>query len=334
MPENIIVIVTQKFDMHTDDMVRKLYEWGHEPIRLNTDDVPLKTALNFCIRGVSEQGLIRILTNGKTINCSDIRSIWWRRPSLYGLPPELSAQERRFAQEEITQVLRGLLPSNCYWMNYPESIRQASWKIGQLKRAIQHGFDVPRTLITSDPAEVRAFYEECNHRMVFKVLTDPYLAADDDDGSLTTSTDPRVTMTTLVSESELDQLESVRIAPCLFQEYIPKRLELRVTVIGDEIFAAEIDSQSSDQAAVDFRAGILDIPYRMTTLPPMIAEACMAFVRSYHLNFSAMDLILTPDGKYVFLENNPSGQFMWIEKLVPELQMTEALASCLVRGKG
>jgi D-alanine-D-alanine ligase-like ATP-grasp enzyme len=58
----------------------------------------------------------------------------------------------------------------------------------------------------------------------------------------------------------------------------------------------------------------------------------MMLVRSYHLNFSAIDLILTPDGRYVFLENNPNGQFMWVEKLVPELEMTAALASCLIRG--
>jgi hypothetical protein len=40
----------------------------------------------------------------------------------------------------------------------------------------------------------------------------------------------------------------------------------------------------------------------------------------------------TPDGRYVFLESNPNGQFMWIEHRVPELRMTEALASCLIRG--
>ncbi len=113
------------------------------------------------------------------------------------------------------------------------------------------------------------------------------------------------------------------------------RNELRVTIIGDELFAAEIDSQSRESTSVDWRNwsdGGIDIPYRKATLPADIAERCMMLVRSYHLNFSAIDLILTPDGRYVFLENNPNGQFMWVEKLVPELEMTAALASCLIRG--
>jgi glutathione synthase/RimK-type ligase-like ATP-grasp enzyme len=127
----------------------------------------------------------------------------------------------------------------------------------------------------------------------------------------------------------------VRLVPCLFQEYIPKRLEYRITVIGDELFAAEIDSQSRDSTTVDWRnwnEGGFDIPYRKADLPSEIAERCLALVRSYGLNFSALDLILTPDDRYVFIENNPNGQFIWVEMLVPELEMTAALAACLIRG--
>ena len=75
-----------------------------------------------------------------------------------------------------------------------------------------------------------------------------------------------------------------------------------------------------------------DIPYRKATLPAEVAEQCLKLVRSYNLNFSTMDLIVTPDDRYVFIENNPNGQFMFIEKRVPELPMTAALAACLIRG--
>lgn len=118
----------------------------------------------------------------------------------------------------------------------------------------------------------------------------------------------------------------------MFQEYVPKRVELRVTVIGDDIFAAEIDSQADEQASVDWRRFAMEIPFRQATLPTEVAERCLTLVKSYGLNFSAMDLILTPDGRYVFVENNPNGQFIFVEKLVPELRMTEALAACLIRG--
>jgi glutathione synthase/RimK-type ligase-like ATP-grasp enzyme len=106
---------------------------------------------------------------------------------------------------------------------------------------------------------------------------------------------------------------------------------LRVTVIGDEVFAAEIDSQSDSRTVIDWRHYEADIAYRMAVLPNDVTERCIALVRHFGLNFSAIDLILTPDGRYVFLENNPNGQFIFIERKVPELKMTRALASCLIR---
>jgi glutathione synthase/RimK-type ligase-like ATP-grasp enzyme len=171
--------------------------------------------------------------------------------------------------------------------------------------------------------------------MVFKVMTDPSL------GALSLSrkdpelqADPYQTGTTVVTEAELDMLDAVRLAPCLFQEYVPKKVELRVTVIGDELFVAEIGSQERAEALVDWRGDVADIPFRVAELPPPVAEKCLALVRGYGLNFSAMDLIVTPDDRYVFLENNPNGQFIFVEHKLPELAMTDALAACLIRGAG
>ena len=123
-------------------------------------------------------------------------------------------------------------------------------------------------------------------------------------------------------------------APCLFQEYVPKKLELRVTVIGDEIFAAEIHSQEHAETSVDWRNFDVDIPFRAVSLPPLVTERVLDFVKSYGLNFSAIDMIVTPDDRYVFIENNPNGQFIFVEDRVPELGMTDALAACLIRGAG
>lgn len=348
MAKDQIVIVTQIDDPHADDGILALERQGYEAIRLNTDDVPANTriALRYGTRslrygtqslrdgGNQGSGEIEILTNGRRIVAEEIRSVWWRRPAHFGLPDDLSLQEREFATDEVDQVLRGLWGSlDCYWISHPESIRQASWKGEQLHRAATFGFEVPRTLITTDPDEAREFFAAVHGRMIFKVMSDPYL------GAATMSRkypaeqlEPYQTMTTLITESELDLLDSVRLVPCLFQEYVDKAVELRVTVIGDELFAAEIHSQDDERTAVDWRHYDVEIPYAEAKLPAELADRCLAFVRSYGLNFSALDLILTPDGRYVFVENNPNGQFMFIEHKVPQLAMTDALAGCLIRG--
>ena len=329
-----IVIVTNENDPHSDDMIRKLREMGHEPTRLNTDDIPSNTIMSFSLGSSAWKGSIKIQTNGRVVNIDDARSVWWRRPGNFPLPSDLSEQEREFAKGEIEQTFDGLWSStDCYWVSFPPNIRQAGYKMAQLKRAAQLGFEVPRTLITTNPEEVRFFYESCKGQVIYKVMTDPFLAM----GKVTADTNspefvPRSTFATLITDAELAMADSVKLVPCLFQEYIPKQIELRVTVIGDEVFAAEIHSQAHEKTSVDWRHYEVEIPYRKANLPVDIAERCLALVRSYNLNFSAMDLILTPDGRYVFLENNPNGQFMFIEQKVPELKMTEALAACLIRG--
>jgi glutathione synthase/RimK-type ligase-like ATP-grasp enzyme len=336
MDKSRIVIVTQIDDPHTDDVILALQEMGHEPVRLNTDDIPsnIVMSLGFENGDNNWRGSIKVLANGLVIEVDAIRSVWWRRPAEFGLPNDLSEQEREFASDEIDHALQGLWASlDCYWISHPDLIRRASWKGEQLRRAARLGFEVPRTLITTDPDEARAFYDVCDGRMIFKVMSDPFLG-----GPKAARKHPDLPIehyessTTLVTESELTQLDTVRLVPCMFQEYVPKHLELRVTVIGDEIFAAEIHSQADERTSIDWRHYDVDIPYRAAALPVEVAERCLALVRSYGLNFSAIDLILTPDGRYVFVENNPNGQFIFVEKLVPELRMTEALATCLIRG--
>lgn len=334
MTKQQIVIVTEKLDPHADDMIHMLRTLGHAPIRLNTDDIPLNTTMSFRLGSSAWKGEITIQTNGRTVDLGDVRSIWWRRPGPFALPDGLSLQEREFAQEEIHQALLGLLSSlDCYWISPPANIRRANHKLDQLKRAAALGFAVPETIVTTDPQQAREFYELCQGQMIFKVLTEPNLAAHKVARLDPTHAAPitRSTPTTLIGARHLAMLDSIQTTPCLFQEYVPKYLELRVTVIGDEVFAAEIHSQDDQAAVIDWRLGE-HVRHAKATLPAEIADRCVAFARSYGLNYSAMDFILTPDGRYVFIENNPNGQFMWVEKLIPELEMTAALAACLIRG--
>lgn len=310
---------------------------GQQPIRLNTEEVPTGISTSLALSGKTGgewRGSIEILSNGRVIDVDAVRSVWWRRPGPFDLPADLSEQEREFASAETHEALRGLWASlDCYWISYPKFIREAEFKVGQLQRAAGLDFEVPRTLITTDPDEVRAFYDACNGRVIYKVMSDPFLGAQKiAQDNPNHPPDTYRVVTTLMTEWELKQLESIRLVPCMFQEYVPKALELRVTIIGDEIFAAEIHSQADERTSIDWRYYDVDIPYRKATLPDYVAERCMAFVRSYQLNFSAMDLILTPEGRYVFIENNPAGQFTFVEHAVPELRMTQALAACLIRG--
>lgn len=343
-----ILIVTCEFDPHADALVGLLQSLGHQPIRLHTADIPSDVAID--VRLHQKEQAYQLITPHCTVDLNQVRSIWWRRPAKPVLPEHLSEDEKIFAQLELKTTLQGIWDNlDCYWMSKPANIRRATHKTGQLKRAADLGFAIPRTMITTDPESVRAFYDLCEGNVVYKVLSDPTLGfagrADELMARCRVDQGPgqepiidwsrvkaKITYTTRVEPDHLKLLDTIRYAPCQFQEYVPKEYELRVTVIGDELFTAEIHSQDHAATQLDWRHYEASIPYRLGKLPPKIEEACMTLTKGYGLNYGAIDLILTPDGRYVFLEINPNGQWLWVQQLVPELKMKEALATQLIQG--
>jgi len=119
-----------------------------------------------------------------------------------------------------------------------------------------------------------------------------------------------------VERRDLANFRGLALAPMILQEYVPKRAELRVTVVGDRIFAALIDSQASRRTRHDWRHYDFDATaYSAHELPASVAAACRRLLAYFGLRFGAIDLVLTPNGDYVFLELNPVGQWAFIEDL-------------------
>jgi hypothetical protein len=117
-------------------------------------------------------------------------------------------------------------------------------------------------------------------------------------------------------------------------------LELRVTIVGDQVLTAAINSQASERAAHDWRRDGVQLlnawqPYEL----PSETEAKLLRVMDYfNLNYGAADFIVTPEGRHVFLEVNPGGEFFWLERC-PGLPISSAIADVLLgrsnrRGEG
>ncbi|WP_448337384.1 MvdC/MvdD family ATP grasp protein [Chloroflexus aurantiacus] len=344
-----VVIVTQEYDPHADALMPLLIAGGGDPFRLHPADLPTAAYLRMELKDRRWVGLFA--DRRRKLELTDIRAVWWRRPARHRLPESLSADERHFAQLELEHALRGFWATlDCHWVSAPESIRAASYKPAQLVRAASLGLEVPRTLITTETDAAREFIARCGGRAIYKVLSDPMLGfatrSDEVMAKCRVAGKPgeppiidwsrartRATYTTLIDEHNNELLESINLAPCQFQEYIPKRHELRVTVVGDDLFVAEIHSQQHARTTVDWRHYDVTIPYKRGSLPIEIAERCMALVRGYGLTYAAIDLIVAPDGRHVFLEINPNGQWLWVAELVQELRIAEALAELLLNGK-
>jgi glutathione synthase/RimK-type ligase-like ATP-grasp enzyme len=136
-----------------------------------------------------------------------------------------------------------------------------------------------------------------------------------------------------VQSVHAERLADVRYAPSLFQPYIPKETEIRVTIVGSRVFAVELRSQEVLEAKDDWRRvdskQIKHVPHY---LPTELEQKCVELVEALDLSFGAIDLILTPSNEYVFLEINPNGQWAWIQQMCPEINIRDALIDLLEKG--
>lgn len=319
--QNKILIISQEFDPHADCMVALLQNLGVECIRWPTTFFPLKSSLQIDISDGQVNGVIEIA--GEKTAISAIRSVWYRQSASFVLSPTLSESERSFAEFEAHSSYGGLMRiADWFWVNHPDKVRVASCKATQLSRAQDLGFTVPKTLITNDPEAVRQFFEECNGQIIYKAFGSGFVPMAE-----------KVCLTSTVSKEHLDKIHLIQTSSGIFQENIPKQLDLRITVIGKRIFPIEIHSQEHERARQDWRGGgVDDLRHCEHHLPNQIEDICLKFVTSFGLAFGAIDMILTPDGRYIFVENNPTGQFGWVEGHTG-LPLTAALSQMLLAGR-
>src|SRR5262249_10189507 len=121
------------------------------------------------------------------------------------------------------------------------------------------------------------------------------------------------------------------------QEAVDVATDIRVTVVGKKVFAATVTPTMADKtpAAVrDWRAGD---HYGGTTiqafeLPAAIARACVRHVKELGLMYGAIHLLLDKKGNFWFLENNPNGQWAFIEEATKQ-PIGKAIAELLMAGK-
>ncbi len=318
--KDILIVTNSKSDEHADEIQAMIPD---RVIRLNTDeylngsDISFDTETGFALK----QGR-------RIVPLQEIRSVWLRRPEPFLPPLDVALEEQAFVLGEMDQLFFALLYDlDTFWMSHPAAMRSASLKLEQLMRAKRFGFRVPRTIVPTSEGEITQFFDDVSGQVVYKTLSDPALG-------LQRAQSKQFTLTTAISPTQLtpDFAVSALLTPNQFQEFIPKRLELRVTVIGSEVFTVELHSQEIESARIDWRANPFDFTYKIGTLPEDVEKRCVEFVHSYGLSYGALDLIQTPEGEYVFLENNPGGQFLWLQIILPELRLKEALIATLERG--
>ena len=308
-----VLIICEPADVHASAVAWALGKCGVEAIRWHP--APPWAAAG-AVRFESGSVDYRFAGTGGEIRPSSIDAVWRRRPSRPVFPAGFGESDRRASGYELAAFHGGvqeLLPRDILWANPTDGRQSANFKLRQLAAAIDVGFTIPRTLVTDDAAQARAFVEsEPEGQVVYKPFYSFHWQRAD-----------RIyqSVTTPVGESDFHDPQALIWSPGIFQRFVPKAYELRVSLFGRTCVAARI----FDQDPVDWRTRQSDMKVAPHELPEDVERKLHALMDALGLTMGMADLIVTPDGDYVFLEINEQGQFLWVEEMCPALPL---LATC------
>jgi hypothetical protein len=326
----MILIISDKIDLQIYWVTYYLSKWNIKYSLFSVAEYPQNLLLTSTwTNGVHRESFV-LPENGQLVDCDNIKAVWYRKPDLPRLPSNLEKSTKEYAYNECRQGLSGFYNSlsDCFWISPIQNIMRAGNKPFQLSTAAKLDFSIPDTIVTNDPERAYQFYKNHNSSVVYKTLSDGLFSSRE--GPWENARVNGYIYTTPLSPQGKEDFKDVTNCPCLFQEYVPKKFELRITIVGNKVFAAEIYSQDNPASRHDWRQGDINkVQHKIHELPTEISQKCLLLVETLGLKFGAVDMIYTPDNRYVFLEINPNGQYGWVENATG-LNISETIAQTLV----
>ncbi|MCK5285726.1 MAG: hypothetical protein KAJ58_00670 [Candidatus Pacebacteria bacterium] len=307
----MIFIIGNSRDL-VEPVVRHLHKISNEEVVIFKADLCLENEgvgfsfINKEIEVFSDIGISEYILN-------NVESVWFWKPVLPKVLREYSPHEESvFMYRQFLALWRSLasLLKEARWINDYYKMLEAEHKPFQLKVAQDMGFVIPDTLITSNPVRAKDFWKYCQEEMIVKTLT-------------TSLHGNRIIFTNKVTVEFMNNIDRLVSSPVIFQKLIKKKFELRITVVDNNVFAAVVKSSSE----IDWRRGLGEAS--VFELPRNIKQLCVDYVSMLGLRFGCIDMIITPNNEYCFLEINPNGQWKFIEERT-KLPIGKAIASALI----
>lgn len=255
-------------------------------------------------------GRSRIKINERPLSEYDVivNRMKWR------IDPQL-ADEQSFSKffyvQEWLQCLRGLIATaKTIGLKVVGDPVQQAWganKVLQLALAGDCGLMLPDTVITTSSADLRASYAPWGS-VIGKVFDTAFVPAMHDAEALTIPTAD-------LTQADLAVLSEVigHNPPLIVQEKVAKAWEARLILSQKSALCYAIDSQAHAYSATDWRMHEVGACYQLTDAPDEILTATRQLLARLDLDYGVFDFAVTPEGRWVFFECNPDGQW-WVPR--------------------
>ena len=304
----ILIFSTEQLEVTTGEVLDWLHDLNVPFRRINGEDFFTTCTWTYSISDNKEQ--MYLFLNNEKITLDEISALWYRRSGKSRIDPnfksikdeKLSTTIQEYTWSELkasrTAFFNTLSRKPC--ITYPNANHNVD-KQEMLYHAIQAGLDAPQTIIASSKTELVNFYNKypgciiksIENSEVFEIANKPYFP-----------------YTEVVNPEFINELPE-HFFPVLLQEHLIKECEIRTFYLDGKCYSMAIFSQKDTQTQVDFRRynkvkPNRNVPYK---LPDDTENKIKIFMESVNLNTGSLDIIKTTDGRHVFLEVNPVGQF-------------------------
>ncbi len=325
----MIALFSTAVDESTTDVLRwiRYLSPGADVVRVNADE-PERVG---DLRVTNDD--VRVELDDRNWSLDGLSSVWYRkgRNWLCNLFPAVASQlepglrrhleaKVRSEEQRLAELVHGRVAERAWTLCHPE--RGDLNKLVVLAVAEKCGLDVPRFLVTTSKRDLGGAVAEAEQ--VTKALSDGVYFFDH------VGTRGYYSYTEVLAEENVEGLPAT-FAPSLVQTRVAKTLDLRIFFLEGHCYSMAIFSQADERTQVDFRRYNEERPNR--TVPYQMPAAvetrlCMLF-SELGLNTGSADMILDDQGRYVFLEINPHGQFSMVSSPC-NYHLERAIASALL----
>ncbi len=304
----MILILTSSDDQSTLEVIQWLNFYGLAWVKIDSS-TPL-TLIELILDDKEEEFIVET-PSGDRIDTRKITAYWYRRGHLklnlkYALEDYLNDDTQRQFEQHMQAEINVLIDSLHFCLAKKKRLNTFQTadlnKHFVLSKAKDAGLKIPATLVTSYKS-VFGHFELENGSLISKAIQHGIRFRLHEKKGWT----EYLTYTESVDASIVPDL----FFPTLFQSKLDKAFELRIFYLNDDFYTMAIFSQKDEKTAVDFRNYNFEKPNRTIpyALPEEIKVKLSALMKSLKLESGSIDMVVTKNNVFVFLEVNPVGQY-------------------------
>lgn len=293
-----ILLVTNTYDKTADYIEEKV----DNIFRFNTNKFVENYELSYSFNNWN----LKNITTGDLISKNSIKGGYYRRPSLPEIISDSLGNEiKESLSLESYDIYQTFLESiKCKWLTDPNKVRYTENRVIQLNCAKSIGFRIPKYLFTNNSDDAKYFINNKQKVCMKPINLKPF----EYKNSI------YCLYNTVVEAKDFDYLGGM---PIQLQNYVDKKVEYRIIIIGNDIFPVAIKYSKESENSIDWRIGnCMQVKYEKTVIENKLSTLCMKLMKKMKINFACIDIICDYNNEYYFLDLNPNGQWVWLEEIL------------------